>query len=50
VENSRYARVFHSRQWSNYNIMEIPLNCALDVAHGRHLANTTKRSVFGGDV
>jgi len=20
VENTRYARVFHSRQWSNYNI------------------------------
>jgi len=20
MENTRYARVFHSRQWSNYNI------------------------------
>jgi len=21
VENTRYARVFHSRQWSNYNVV-----------------------------
>jgi len=21
VENARYARVFHSRQWSNYNLL-----------------------------
>jgi len=23
VENSRYARVFHTRQWSNYNVSAI---------------------------
>jgi len=22
VENTRYTRIFHSRQWSNYNIFK----------------------------
>jgi len=26
VENTRYARVFHRRQWSNYNI---PMNLSI---------------------
>jgi len=25
VKNTRYARVFHSRQWSNYNNVDISL-------------------------
>ena len=27
VEHTRYARVFHCRQWSNYNLLVIRLEC-----------------------
>jgi len=32
VENTRYARVFHSRQWSNYNVTDRVAGVDVDLA------------------